>query len=327
MASTPTFADVVDAARRIESRVVRTPVVRSRILDDAVGSEVWLKCENLQEAGAFKFRGATNAVQCLSAAQAAAGVAAHSSGNHAAALALAASRRGIPATLVMPENAPAVKIDAVARAGGRIVLCEPTLSAREEMLDQVLADTGATQVHPYDDPRVIAGAGTAALELMTDVVDLDVVVAPVSGGGLLSGTSLAAHGVRPTTAVVGAEPRRVDDAHRSLVTGVRQGDTGAGSIADGLLAVLSDRTFSILRDHVDEIVLVDEEEIVAAMHFVLDHVKLVVEPSAAVAVAALLARPGRWPRRVGLILSGGRPTAIQAPNGGPTSQVTSHSLP
>ena len=309
----PTYDDVTDAARRIEGHVTRTPVIRSRALDDAVDAEVWLKCENLQEAGAFKFRGATNAIMSLSPAEASAGVAAHSSGNHAAALALAAKRRGTTATLVMPDNAPTVKIDAVARAGGRIILCEPTLSAREEALEDVLAETGATEVHPYDDPRVIAGAGTAALELMNEVAALDLVMAPVSGGGLLSGTSLAVHGARAATSIMGAEPSRVDDAYRSLLTGVRQGDTGASSIADGLLAVLSDRTFAILREHVDEIVLVDEDEIVAAMHFVFDHMKLVVEPSAAVAVAALFRCRGRLPRRVGLILSGGNVDRATSP--------------
>jgi threonine dehydratase len=301
----PSFADVLGAARRIEGHVVHTPVVRSPALDDAAGSSVWLKCESLQAAGSFKFRGATNAVLQLTDEQALAGVAAHSSGNHAAALALAARHRGIPATVVMPENAPAVKRDAVRRYGGRVVTCEATLAAREAALREVLDETNATEIHPYDDPRVIAGAGTAALELVHEVDDLAMVIAPVSGGGLLSGTSLAVHGVRPDVEVWGAEPRRVDDAHRSLVTGTIQPDTGRGSIADGLLAVLSERTFTILHDHVREIVVVDENEIIDATLFAFDHMKLVIEPSAATAIAALLRRKGDLPRRVGLILSGG----------------------
>lgn len=301
----PTFDDILDAAYRIDGHVVRTPTIRSRALDDAVGADVWLKCENLQEVGAFKFRGATNAVLSLSDDEAAAGVAAHSSGNHAAALAVAAARRGIPATLVMPEDAPQIKRDAVVRAGGRVILCEPTLPARADTLEAVLAETGAIEIHPYDDPRVIAGAGTATLELIHDAPDLDMIMAPVSGGGLLSGTALAAKGLQSDSAIWGAEPVQVDDAYRSLEAGLRQVGNPGTSIADGLLAVLSDRTFGILRDRVDRIVRVEETEIVDAMRFVFDHVKLVIEPSAAVGVAALLRRRGDLPARIGLILSGG----------------------
>ena len=299
-----TFADVTAAADRIAGHVVRTPTLRSPALDDLVGATVFLKCENLQHAGAFKYRGATNAVLSLDDEQAARGVAAHSSGNHAAALALAAKHRGITATLVMPHTTPRVKQDAVARAGGRIVRCEPTLEARATALAEVLAATGATEIHPYDDPKVIAGQGTAALELLDDAGPLDLVIAPVSGGGLLSGTAIATHGRSAATLVWGAEPAGADDAHRSLASGELQGDPGS-SIADGLLAALSPRTFSILQHHVSEIVLVTEEEIVDAMHFVFDRIKLVVEPSAAVPVAALIARAGTLPPRIGLILSGG----------------------
>lgn len=301
----PTYDDVVAAAARIEGEVTRTPVVRSPVLDEAVGAAVWLKCENLQQCGAFKFRGATNAVRSLSEDEARRGVAAHSSGNHAAALALAAQRRGIPATLVMPENAPRVKVDAVRAAGGHIELCAPTLAAREHTLARVLRETGAVEIHPYDDARVIAGAGTATIELLDEVPDIDLVVAPVSGGGLLSGTCLAAHGRDPRIAVWGAEPAPVDDAARSLLDGVLHGDTGGTSVADGLLAVLCEQTFAIIRQHVDRIVVVPEAEIVPAMHFVVDHVKLVVEPSAAVAIAALLRHRGALPDDVGVIVSGG----------------------
>lgn len=305
MTETPTFGDITDAARRIEGHVVRTPILRLAPIDAAVGAEIWMKCETFQHAGAFKFRGATNAVLSLDDHQARAGVAAHSSGNHAAALALAASRRGIAATLVMPDDAPQVKVDAVRRAGGRIVFCEPTLSARAAALEEVLAETGAVEIHPYDDPRVIAGAGTAALELIDDSPDLDLVVAPVSGGGLLSGTSLAVHGRRPETVVWGAEPEQVDDAHRSLLAGSRLAGEDGTSIADGLLATLSDRTFEILSQHVADIVLVTEDEIRNAMAVLVDGAKLVVEPSAAVALAALISRRHDLPDRIGLILTGG----------------------
>ncbi len=304
MIETPTFGDILDAARRVEGHVVRTPILRLAPVDAAVGAEVWMKCETLQHAGAFKFRGATNAVLSLDDQQARAGVAAHSSGNHAAALALAACRRGIAATLVMPHDAPQVKVDAVRRAGGSVVFCEPTLSARAAALEEVLTETGAVEIHPYDDPRVIAGAGTAALELIDDVPDLDLVVAPVSGGGLLSGTSLAVHGRRPETNVWGAEPDQVDDAHRSLVAGQRLASAERVSIADGLLATLSDRTFDILSAHVTDIVLVTEDEIRNAMAVLVEGAKLLVEPSAAVALAGLISRRGGLPDRVGLILSG-----------------------
>jgi threonine dehydratase len=300
----PTPVDIDAAARRIAGHVVHTPTLRSAVLDELVGAAVFVKCENLQHAGAFKFRGATNAVLSLSDAEAVRGVAAHSSGNHAAALALAAARRGIPATLVMPRTTPQVKRDAVARADGRIVLCEPTLPARSATLAEELRETGATEIHPYDDVRVIAGQGTAALELLDDAGPLDLLMAPVSGGGLLSGTAIATHGRDADTIVWGAEPAEADDAHRSLATGVLQDDPGH-SIADGLLAALSERTFSILQEHVAEVVLVTEEQIVLAMRFVFDHLKLVVEPSAAVPVAALIDRAGTLPPRVGIILSGG----------------------
>ena len=293
------------AAARIAGRVVRTPVLRHAAVDEAVGAEVWLKCENFQHGGAFKFRGATNAVLSLSDQEAAAGVAAHSSGNHAAALALAAERRGIGATLVMPHNTPKVKVHAVADAGARIVFCEPTLAARVAALDLVLAETGAIEIHPYDDPRVIAGAGTAALEPWTRFRISKLAIAPVSGGGLLSGTAIAVHGRSPGTTIWGAEPAMVDDAHRSLLSGARVEDNPGTSIADGLLAMLSDRTFGILREHVSEIVVVSEQEIVDAMRLLIERAKLVVEPSAAVALAALIARRAEVPDRIGLVLSGG----------------------
>ncbi len=301
----PQFTDVRAAAARIGPHVHRTPVVRSRLLDAWLGAEVHLKAENLQRIGAFKMRGAMNAVLQLDDAEAAAGVVAHSSGNHAQALAMAARIRGIPATIVMPSNAPAVKMAAVAGYGATIVECEPTQVGRESAVAEIVATQGATEVHPYDDDRIIAGAGTAALELMEDVPGLDAVVAPVGGGGLLSGTSLAVHGVDPAVRVIGAEPLGADDAARSLEAGRALPQPDPQTIADGLRTGLSDRTFAIISAHVEQIATVTEEEIVAAMRFVWTRVKLVIEPSGAVAVAA--ARKLDWPEdtSVGIILSGG----------------------
>lgn len=303
---TPTIKDIRAAAERIRPYAHRTPVLTCASLDDRVGAHVFLKCENLQKVGAFKFRGACNAVFSLSDAEAARGVVAHSSGNHAQALALAARMRGIPAYIVMPDNAPAVKKAAVAGYGGRITFCEPTLAAREATQARVIADTGATEVHPYNDERVIAGQGTAALELLEDVPDLDVIMAPVGGGGLLSGTAIAATELAPGIRVIGAEPEMADDAYRSLATGEIQPSVHPRTIADGLLTQLGTLTFPILRERVEQIVTVSETGIIAAMKFVWERAKIVIEPSSAVPVAAL------WERkidlsglRVGIILSGG----------------------
>jgi threonine dehydratase/serine racemase len=280
----------------------------STALDELVGCRVHLKCEHLQRTGSFKIRGATNAVFSLDEERARRGVAAHSSGNHAAALAFAARARGISCRVVMPSNAPLPKRQATAAYGAEVVLCDPTLEAREATLAEIVERTGATEIHPYDDPRVIAGQGTAALELLTQVPDIGAVVAPVSGGGLLSGTAIATHGIDGGIVVVGAEPATVDDARRSLATGERTSDGNGTSIADGLLAVLSDRTFGILRDHAVAVEAVTEDEILDATWFVMERTKQVVEPSAATAVAALvaMARRGAVPADdVGVILSGG----------------------
>lgn len=304
-ADLPDFDAILAAHRRIASSIVRTPVVRHPGLDELVGAEVHLKCESMQRGGSFKLRGATNAVLSLSDEEAAAGVAAHSSGNHATALALAAAARGIPAYLVMPVDAPRAKRDAVVAAGGRIVDCAPTLAARASTLAQVLADTGAHEVHPYDDPRVIAGAATAVVELLEDVPDLDLVLAPVSGGGLLSGTAIAAAALAPGCQVWGAEPAGADDAHRSLLAGRRLTGTGPGTIADGLRAELSDRTFAAIRAHVSGIVTVTDDEIVDAMRILFTVAKLVVEASGATSLAGLRALPQQLPPKAGVIVSGG----------------------
>lgn len=301
----PDLDDILAAHQRIAGSIVRTPVLHHPVLDELVGSEVHLKCESMQGGGSFKLRGATNAVLSLSDDEAAAGVAAHSSGNHATALALAAAARGIPAFLVMPVDAPAAKRDAVRAAGGTVIDCAPTLAARAEAVAQVLADTGAHEVHPYDDPRVIAGAGTAAVELLADVPDLDLVIAPVSGGGLLSGTAIATAALAPGCQVWGAEPAGADDAHRSLLAGRRLAGTGPDTIADGLRAELSDRTFAAIRAHVSGIVTVSDDEIVDAMRILFTVAKLVVEASGATSLAGLRALPQRLPPKAGVVVSGG----------------------
>jgi len=306
MSAPPTLDDIRRAAERIRPYAHRTAVLTCASLDAATGGRVFLKCENLQKVGAFKFRGAANAVFSLTEAESGRGVATHSSGNHAQALALAARLRGRPATIVMPRTAPEVKKAAVAGYGARIVFCEPTLAAREEALAEVVAATGAHVVHPYDDDRVIAGQGTAALELLTDVPDLDVVMTPVGGGGLLSGTSIAVAALAPGTRTIGAEPEMADDAARSFAAGRIIPSVNPRTIADGLLTSLSPRTFVLIRRNVERIVTVSEAAIVAAMKFVWERAKIVIEPSAAVPVGAL------WERRfdaaglrVGIILSGG----------------------
>ncbi len=300
----PDFGDVLAAAERIAGRVHRTPVITSHLLDEWCEAAVFLKAENLQRIGAFKIRGATNAVFSLSEDEARLGVAGHSSGNHAAALALAARSRGIPARIVMPSNSSAVKKAAVEYYGGVITECEPTVFARAEAVAEVVAATGAVEVHPYDNDRIIAGAGTAALELVSEVPDLDVVVAPVGGGGLLSGTAIATHGLAPAVRVLGAEPELAGDAAASLASGTRQPPLPPVTIADGLRTGLSDRTFGVISHHVETIVTVTEDEIVAAMRFLWTRTKLVVEPSAAVAVAAVR-KHDLAGTRVGVILSGG----------------------
>src|SRR5512132_1699841 len=253
---TVTFADIQTAAQRIKPYIHRTPVLTNESLNQLVGAQVYLKCENMQKIGAFKFRGASNAVWSLSTEEAACGVCTHSSGNHAQALALAAKMRGIPAYIVMPNNAPSVKKNAVAGYGGQITFCEPTLQARESTLERIRLDTGANVVHPYNDERVIAGQGTAALELLEDVPDLDVIITPVGGGGLLSGTSIAATETKQGIRVIAGEPEMADDAYRSLQAGRIMPAVKPKTIADGLLTSLGTITFPIVRERVEQIVTV-----------------------------------------------------------------------
>lgn len=302
----PDLAAIRAAHERIRPFIHRTPVATCRTLDRLVDAELFCKCENLQRVGAFKDRGATNAVQSLDAETARRGVATHSSGNHAQALALAARTRGIPAYVVMPRTAPLVKKAAVAGYGAEIIPCEPTLAAREETLARVVAETGAHVVHPYDDPRVIAGQGTAAIELLEDAGPLDAVITPVGGGGLLSGTAIAVAALAPATRVFGAEPAGADDAARSLAAGRVIPQTDPRTICDGLLTSLSERTFAAIRTHVVAIVTVSDDAVREAMRLVLERMKLVVEPSAVVGLAALLeARQAVAGRRLGLVFSGG----------------------
>ena len=302
----PTFQDVEAAAKRLAPVIHRTPVLTCRTLDEMCGARLFLKCENFQKGGAFKIRGATNAVLTLSDDQAARGVVTHSSGNHGAALALAARARGIRAFVVMPRNAPEIKKKAVAGYGAEIVECAPTLAARERVGAEVMARTSAALVHSYDDNRIIAGQGTAALELCEDVGHLDAVLAPVGGGGLLSGTALAVAHVSPAARVIAVEPEGADDAYRSFRAGRLIPAENPQTIADGLRTSLSERTFAILRRHVADVVTVSEEAIVHAMRTIWERMKIVVEPSGAVPLAALLsgrlALPGK---RVGILLSGG----------------------
>ena len=301
----PTFADVEAAARRIAGAVHRTPVLTSRTADAELGATVFFKCENLQKVGAFKARGATNAVLALSDSAAARGVVTHSSGNHGAAVAFAARLRGIRATVVMPDDAPRVKLDAVLGYGARVVQCPRGL--REATTATVQRETGATLVHPFEDPLVIAGQGTAALELLADAGQLDVVLAPIGGGGLLAGTALVVRAARPACTLVGAEPAAVDDAFRSLRDGVRHpGVQPPRSVADGLLTGIGQNNFDLLRAGDVEILTVSEEAILAAALFFLQRMKIVVEPSSATVLAAMRAAPARFAgKRVGAILTGG----------------------
>ena len=294
------------AASRIAEHVIRTPVVSCPLIDRRANSSLFFKCENLQHVGAFKARGACNAVFALTEAEATAGVVTHSSGNHAAALARAARLRGIQAHIVMPGNSSTVKIDAVRGLGVEPRFCESDAVSRQVMADEVIAETGATFIHPYNNSMVIAGQGTAALEMLSQVSDLDAIVAPVGGGGLLSGTLIAAKALNPSIRVYGAEPAWADDAKRSLESGQIQQPTRYDTIADGLRTPLGRLTFPIIRDLVDGILLADEQSIERATRISLCEAKLVVEPSGAVPLAAVLGHASLFKGlRVGIIISGG----------------------
>ncbi len=302
----PDFDDVRAAQARIEPYIHRTPVLTSNYLNDLSGTEIYFKCENLQKVGAFKARGACNAVFGLSAANAARGVATHSSGNHAAALSYAAARRGIEATVVMPHTAPATKKAAVRSYGGMIIECEPTQAAREASLEQVLAETGADAVHPYDDARVIAGQATCALELHEDIGKLDAMVAPIGGGGLISGTCLTLSTLAPATRIYAAEPANADDAWRSLKAGKIVEQDAQQSVADGLKTNLKPRTWHFVSQHVSDILLASEDEILDAMYLTWERMKIIIEPSSAVPLAVILKNRDLFQgQRIGVIITGG----------------------
>jgi len=302
------------AAKRIAPFVHKTPVMTSRSINAMVGAELFLKCENFQKVGAFKYRGATNAVLLLSGAEKKNGVATHSSGNHAQALALAAKNNGLKAYIVMPENSSKVKMDAVKGYGAEVITCIPTQQAREETLDEVVRRTGATFIHPYNNYNIIAGQATAAKELIEEVKNLDVVMAPVGGGGLLSGTALATHYFSPGSVVIAGEPANADDAYRSLQKGEVVPANPPSTIADGLLTSLGDKTFDIIRKHVNEIITVTEEEIVAAMRLVWERMKIIIEPSSAVPVAAVFKNKAKFAgKRVGIVISGGNVDLTKLP--------------
>jgi threonine dehydratase len=276
------------------------------------GAQLFFKCENLQKTGSFKIRGATNAIFSLTNEQASRGIVTHSSGNHAAAVSCAAAWRGVPAWIVMPKNAPAVKCKAVEAYGGRITFCEAKVSARSETAARIQAETGAVMIHPYDDDRIIAGQATAAKELLEDMGELDAILSPVSGGGLLSGTSLSAKHLQPAIRLYGCEPAKADDAYRSLQSGTLQSLESSDTIADGLRASLAPRTFAILRELLSGVLLVTEDEIIAAMQLIWERLKIITEPSSAIALAPLLKPdavkslfPGIVKPKIGLILSGG----------------------
>lgn len=302
----PKYSDVENAYRLIGALVHHTPVLTSISINKIAGGELFFKCENFQKVGAFKFRGATNAVMSLTDGEAKRGVATHSSGNHAAALALAAKQRGIPAYVVMPENAPEIKKKAVAGYGANITFCESTLEAREITLAKVIVETNATEVHPYNNFDVIAGQGTAAMELFEYSQEFDLVLCPVGGGGLLSGTSISAKALSPATRVIACEPAGADDAFQSFYGDRIFPSVKPQTIADGLLTALGELNYAIIKQYVDAVVTVSEESIVEAMRMIWERMKIIIEPSSAVPLAAILeGKVDVKGKKVGIILSGG----------------------
>ena len=300
--------DIRAAAGRIKSVGHRTPILTSQTLDKMAGRKLFFKCENFQKVGAFKLRGGWNAVSMLSDEEAAKGVCTHSSGNHAQALAFSAMKRGIASYIVMPNNVPDVKLDAVKGYGANITLCEPTLEARKTTLDEIVKKTGAHVVHPFNNPNVIAGQGTAALEMIEDLGELDAIIAPIGGGGLMSGTCVTTRSLLPETKLFGAEPTGADDAYRSLKEGKIIPQTNPNTICEGLLTSLGEYTWNILKDHLEAIYTVTDDEVINAMRLVWERMKIIIEPSSATAVAVVLKSEFRaleGLEKVGIILTGG----------------------
>lgn len=313
----PSAKQIEEAHQAIQPYIHHTAVLTNKSINKLVGANLYFKCENFQKIGAFKMRGATCAVLSLTKEQKEKGIATHSSGNHAQAVALTAAMHQVPAYVVMPHTAPKVKQEATLGYGAKVIFCEPTYYSRQETLEQILKETGATYIPSFDDYNIIAGQATVAKELIEDIGNLDLLMAPIGGGGLMSGTALAAHYFLPNAQVIGTEPMLVDDAYRSLMSGQKQGNpTGASSIADGLLTSLSDKTFGIIQQHVDEIVRVAETEIVDAMHLIWERMKIIVEPSSAVPLAAVLQQKEKFKgKNIGIILTGGNVDLRKLPFG------------
>jgi len=302
----PTFQDIKNAHKRIRPFIHRTPVLTNSSLNKLSGADLYFKCENFQKVGSFKIRGATNTVLQLTDEELALGIVTASSGNHGAALCMAVSNRGGKTIVVMPNNTPKIKVDNVERNGGEIVWCEPIQASREKVLQEIMDETGAVLVHPYNDERIIAGQGTAAKELLEDYPDLERIVSPVSGGGLLSGTLCSAKEMKPGILVYGAEPAEADDAYRSLQSGEIQGNKTTNTICDGLRAQIGTITFPIIQEKVDGIITVTEDEIIHSMRLIWERMKIIVEPSSAITLSAILKRKELFKgKNVGLILSGG----------------------
>ena len=300
--------DVITASKRIEGHGHRTPILTNKTIDELTGKKIFFKCENFQKIGAFKFRGGWNTISSLSEEEASKGVCTHSSGNHAQAVAYAAMKRNIPAHIVMPRNAPKVKIQAVEGYRANITLCEPTLKARRETLEKIAEKTGAYVVHPFNEPKVIAGQGTCAMEMIEDIGDLDAICAPIGGGGLMSGTCIAARSMLPNVRLFGAEPKGADDAYQSLKKGKLIPQNNPKTICDGLLTSMGENTWNILKDHLEDIITVSDEEIVTAMKLIWERMKIIIEPSCATPLAAVLTPEFRELENIetiGIILTGG----------------------
>lgn len=302
----PSYSDIKAASKRNCGFAHKTPVLQSSYFNQLTGAELFFKCENFQKVGAFKFRGAFNAISQLSKEGGEKGIITHSSGNHAQAVALASKMNGYQATIVMPENAPKVKVNAVRDYGAEIVFCESTIESRQETTDQIISKTGATFIHPYNNANVIAGQGTAAKELLEEIPDLDIIIAPIGGGGLMSGTAIASKTIKPDIKVLGTEPKWADDAYRSFQAGSIQPVLRTDTIADGLRTSLGSLTFPIIKEKVDEIVTVSEESIIRDMRRVWERMKIIIEPSSAVPLSALLDGDiDLKDKKIGIILTGG----------------------
>lgn len=306
MSKIPTYSDIQESAKRIHGFAHKTPVLQSSYFNRLTGAELFFKCENFQKVGAFKFRGAFNAISQLSKEGGDKGIITHSSGNHAQAVALASKINRYKATIVMPKNAPKVKVNAVQDYGAEIVFCESTIESRQETTDQIISKTGATFIHPYNNADVITGQGTSAKELLEEIPDLDIIIAPIGGGGLLSGTAIASKAIKPNIQILGAEPKLADDAYRSYQAGSIQPVLQTDTIADGLRTSLGSLTFQIINEKADDIITVAEDSIIRDMRRVWERMKIIIEPSSAVPISALLdGSADIGGKKIGIILTGG----------------------